>query len=131
MLKLNINEDTAVSANTDIPFELVDNTNNRLSYEDGVITFLLPGQYRIEGNVMVSNVASGNIMLHIMNGSAYIADAVTGDTSSAVTDLITLPVSKTFEIERLDDEVEHAQSSIQLTAAATIKAAAIAVTYIQ
>jgi len=129
MLKLNLSAATQVAANTAIPYNLVDNTNGKISYKNGVITFLQPGQYRIEGTNLVTGIASGNVQLNLLNGTTVIPAASTGGTSSASTDLITLPISYAIEIESQSVQ-SYASVSLQLSVAATINVAAIAVTYI-
>lgn len=120
MYKGIITTSTIVSANTNIPFNTVWNTNGNTSYNatNNTVSFLTPGYYDISGLVVATNV-SGDITLGVYADGVEKPESKSSGTTEAVTDLITLPISETVYV-RPSDISSLANISVQLSTGATI-----------
>ena len=130
MLKANITTATAVTAGTDIPLNLIFNTNCNTEMTNNRINLNKCGAYDIDAMFNITGVAAGNITLQMYNNGVAIPDAVAGATSAAATDLITLNVTDIVRAVRNNIGTEAALS-FRLSASATVNNAIVTVERIQ
>nr|DAD84127.1 MAG TPA: hypothetical protein [Podoviridae sp. ctoqT5]DAK01890.1 MAG TPA: hypothetical protein [Caudoviricetes sp.] len=130
MLKANITTATTVAANTDIPLNLVFNTNCRTGMNGNRIKINSCGAYDIEALFNITGVAAGDISLQMFNNGVAIPDAVVGATSAATTNQISLNLTDIIRALRNNIGTDIALS-FRLSAAATINNAIVTVEKIQ
>lgn len=130
MLKTNIVTATAVTANTDIPLNLVFNTNCRTGINGNRITINDCGGYDVEAMFNLTGIAAGPIRLQMFNNGVAIPDAVASATVAATTDLVTLNITDIIKVAR-NNIGTNVALSFRLSAAATINNAIVTVQRIQ
>lgn len=121
MFKGKIENATAVVANTNIPFTVALNTNESTQYDTAInnVTIQRNGFYQATASLVVTGVAAGNITAQLYANGVAIPEATAGATSTAVTDLITLPLTDVVKV--IGNNVgQFANLSIRLSAAATV-----------
>ena len=123
MLKANITTATAVTAGTDIPLNLIFNTNCNTAMTNNRINLNKCGAYDIDAMFNITGVAAGNITLQMYNNGVAIPGA-------AATDLITLNVTDIVRAVRNNIGTEAALS-FRLSASATVNNAIVTVERIQ
>lgn len=130
MLKANITTATAVTAGTDIPLNLIFNTNCRTGINGNRIRINSCGAYDVDALFNITGVAAGDVSLQMFNNGVAIPDAVASATSTATTDLITLNLTDIIRAVKNNIGTEIALS-FRLSAAATINNAIVTVQRIQ
>lgn len=130
MLKANITTATAVTAGTDIPLNLIFNTNCRTGINGNRIRINSCGAYDVDALFNITGVAAGDVSLQMFNNGVAIPDAVASATSTATTDLITLNLTDIIRAVKNNLGTEIALS-FRLSAAATVNNAIVTVQRIQ
>lgn len=130
MLKANITTATAVTAGTDIPLNLIFNTNCRTGINGNRIRINACGAYDVDALFNITGVAAGDVSLQMFNNGVAIPDAVASATSTGATDLITLNLTDIIRAVKNNLGTEIALS-FRLSAAATVNNAIVTVQRIQ
>lgn len=130
MLKANITTATAVTAGTDIPLNLIFNTNCRTGMNGNCIRINSCGAYDVDALFNITGVAAGDVSLQMFNNGVAIPDAVASATSTAAADLITLNLTDIIRAVKNNIGTEIALS-FRLSAAATVNNAIVTVQRIQ
>ena len=93
MLKTAIRTEQTVTAGQDIPFELVFNTNDSTGYiTAGKGTIRKPGYYDLDANIVVTDVAVGDITASFYADGVELTEARSTVTSAATTNTLTIPL---------------------------------------
>ena len=129
MFKGNFTTGSEVTANTNIPITQIWNTNNKISLStDNTIQLKANGLYIANANLVVTNVAVGNVTAQIYADGVAVNGAIASATSGATTDLITLPLQDALRVV-LDNTNSFANISVQCNVAVTPTSGNILVWY--
>lgn len=128
MFKGKITKVTPVTANTNIPLDVEYNTNNNTAFKGNTntVSVIKPGFYSINGQLVVTDVAVGDISAQLYVNGEIVPEATSTATVAATTDFSTLPITDMIRVvpTTLDENVEV---SIQLNVAASISSAVLIV----
>ena len=128
MFKGKITKVTPVTANTNIPLDVEYNTNNNTAFKGNTntVSVIKPGFYSINGQLVVTDVAVGDISAQLYVNGKIVPEATSTATVAATTDFSTLPITDMIRVvpTTLDENVEV---SIQLSVAASISSAVLIV----
>lgn len=128
MFKGKITKVTPVTANTNIPLDVEYNTNSNTAFKSNTntISIMKPGFYFINGQLVVTDVAVGDISAQLYVNGEIVPEATSTFTVGATTDFSTLPITDMIRVvpTELDENVEV---SIQLSVAASVSSAVLVV----
>lgn len=128
MFKGKITKVTPVTANTNIPLDVEYNTNNNTAFKGNTntVSVIKPGFYSINGQLVVTDVAVGDISAQLYVNGEIVPEATSTATVAATTDFSTLPITDMIRVvpTTLDENVEV---SIQLSVTASISSAVLIV----
>lgn len=126
MYKGVITANTAVAANTNVPFVTVFNTNdNTGSTSAGVVDIKKAGYYDVVANVRVTGVASSPITAQLYANGVAVPEAIATAEITATTGIATLTIVDVLRVVRSDTGI--ANISVRLAGAATVTNAVLTV----
>lgn len=127
MFKGIISADTAVAANTNVPFTVVRNTNSNTAYNSStnVVELNSPGYYDISATISATSTAGGTVSAQLL------ADGVAVPGAQSTISLAAAGIG-TFTLvdnERVDQAsvLSQANISVQFSAAVTVNDAVLLV----
>lgn len=128
MYKGNITTATAVTANTNIPFTTVWNTNNNTRYNanENVLEFNNGGHYNINAILNVTNVGATPISVAFYANGQIITETIESADVTPTTGLYALEVKDTIKVDQTINS-SLANISIRTTQNATISNAVFTV----
>ncbi len=128
MYKGNITTATAVTANTNIPFTTVWNTNNNTRYNanENVLEFNNGGYYNVNAILNVANVGATPISIAFYANGQIIAETTESADVTPTTGLYALEVKDTIKVDPTINS-SLANISIRTTQNATISNAVFTV----
>lgn len=117
-----------VLADTNIPLIVAYNTNDNTAYStaNNAVAILKPGFYDVDVNLVVTDVAVGDITAQLYANDVAIAEAVAIETSGATTDFITLPIMDMLRVLPTT-LTEFARLSVRLDVPATVVSGVVVV----
>lgn len=117
-----------VLADTNIPLTVAYNTNDNTAYStaNNAVAILKPGFYDVDVNLVVTDVAVGDITAQLYANDVAIAEAVAIETSGATTDFITLPIMDMLRVLPTT-LTEFARLSVRLDVPATVVSGVVVV----
>lgn len=131
MYKGNILGVTA-SVDTNIPFNTVIQSNNKVSYDSTNKSILIKntGYYEADIHLVITGVAVGDITVSLLANGTALTEAQAIETSSATTDSITINIHDVFKVNPYTVN-EYANLSVQLSGACMITSGVVTVKEIQ
>lgn len=128
MFKGNITTATAVTADTNIPFVVIWNTNGNTRYntQNNSIEITNPGYYNVSVLLNVTGSANATIGAQLFADDVAIAETLAETTITATTGLANIEIVDTIRV-RPNETFSFADLSVQLDGAATITNAVITV----
>lgn len=117
-----------VLADTNIPLTVAYNTNDNTAYStaNNAVAILKPGFYDVDVNLVVTDVAVGDITAQLYANDVAIAEAVAIETIGATTDFITLPIMDMLRVLPTT-LTEFARLSVRLDVPATVVSGVVVV----
>lgn len=126
MYKGTIISATPILANVDIQFGAVLNTNSNTDYCGSLIKIKTSGLYDVDSTIVVTNVPVGNITLQMYDNGVPIPEATVTATSSALTDVLVLPLHDVLKVVT-ESGAKVVGLSFRLSVGATINNALVTV----
>lgn len=100
MFKAIIKNDTSISQNVNIPFNVIKDTNNDVIYNssDNTIVFNRPGYYNVDFHIVTTDVPVGDITISEVLNNSQSSTVYSTETSAAVTDFITIDLPDVLSV---------------------------------
>lgn len=119
---------TAVTANTNIPFNIAMQSNAKAVWNsnDNTVELRQAGYYEIDAQIVTTGVAVGNVIASLLANGTALTEAQAIETVGATTDSQTLTIHDVVKIEPQNTN-SYAKLALQLSVAGTITSGLITV----